>query len=131
MPAETLQAVAGLTTTRLALARDAQSRGDLHEADTQVKQILNVERDLKVTPEANECWRSRSTTTNCWSLCKGHVPDAETLEQVPHMAADKVAAGTLVQDGKVFYEMGKFDRSRNQAGRRPPVGPKHHRRLII
>src|SRR5580704_2654523 len=30
---ETMQAVTGLTTTRLALARDAQSRGDLREAD--------------------------------------------------------------------------------------------------
>jgi len=47
--AEAAQAVAGLTRTRLALARDAQSRGDLHEADLQVQQVLRTEKDLKVS----------------------------------------------------------------------------------
>src|SRR5690348_3807540 len=34
VPDEAAQAVAGLTTTRLQLARDAESRGDYNEADT-------------------------------------------------------------------------------------------------
>ena len=38
--AETRQAKEGLATTRLVLARDAQSRGDYRGADTQVKQVL-------------------------------------------------------------------------------------------
>src|ERR1039458_8609657 len=40
---ETQQAVAGLATTRLALARDAQSCGDLLEAGSQVQQVLKAD----------------------------------------------------------------------------------------
>ena len=41
--AETAQTKAGLATTRLALARTAQSRGDYREADAQVKQVLRAD----------------------------------------------------------------------------------------
>src|SRR5215471_16374953 len=39
---EAQQTVAGLTETRMQLARDAKSRGDLLEADNQVKDVLHV-----------------------------------------------------------------------------------------
>ena len=46
--------MAGLTATRLALARAAENQGDLREADTQLKQILNAEKKLKVAPDFAE-----------------------------------------------------------------------------
>ncbi len=111
IPDETLQAVAGLTATRLTLARDAQGRGDLHEADTQVKQILNAERDLKVSPDANEVLAFKKHNDELLVIYKGRMPDADTLDRVPQMASQKVAAGTLVQDGKVFYEAGEYSQA--------------------
>ena len=101
--------MAGLTATRLQLARQAQSRGDYHEADTQVKQVLNVERDLKVTPNEAEVVAFKKHNDELIAMNQGRSPDAATLDQVPQLVSDKVAASTLVQDGKVFYEMGKYD----------------------
>ena len=41
--AESAQAVNGLATARLTLARDAQAHGDLRDANTQVQQVLKVD----------------------------------------------------------------------------------------
>ena len=39
----------------------------------------------------------------------GKIPDEETQQKVPLILKDKTEAGTLVRDGKLLYEMGKFD----------------------
>ncbi len=109
IPEETTRAVAGLTATRLALARVAQNRGDLREADTQLKQILNEEKKLKVAPDLNEVQAFKKHNDELLVAYRGRIPDAETVDKIPQVVSDKVAASTLVQDGKVFYEMGKFD----------------------
>ena len=109
IPEETTEAVAGLTSTRLALARDAQARGDLRDADTQIKQILNEETKLKVAPNLNEVMAFKKHNDEMLVIYKGRLADAETTDKIPQMAADRVTASTLVQDGKVFYEMGKFN----------------------
>jgi tetratricopeptide (TPR) repeat protein len=109
IPDETLQAVTGLTATRLELARNAQSRGDYLEADTEVKQILAMETQLKVAPNANEVIAFKQHNDELIVINKGRTPDAETMARVPQMVADRVAASTLVQDGKVLYEMQKYD----------------------
>ncbi len=33
----------------------------------------------------------------------------QTLQQVPYIVKDKTEANTLVRDGKLLYEMGKFE----------------------
>ena len=37
------------------------------------------------------------------------MPDDATVQQIPYIANEKTEAGTLVRDGKLLYEMGKFD----------------------
>lgn len=101
--AETAQAVDGLVATRMALARDAQSRGDLREADVQVKQVL------KADPKNTLALAFEHQNTQMMAAMKGRMPSAATLESVPQMIAQKTDAGTLMQDGKIFYEMGKLD----------------------
>ena len=120
---ESLQAVAGLTTTRLALARQAQGRGDFHEAETQIKQILTEERVLRVAPNEAEVLTFKKHNDEMLALAKGRVPDAETLDRVPQLVADKVSAGTLVQDGKVFYEMGKLDEAERKLSQARKMDP--------
>ena len=106
--AETLQAVAGLTATRLALARDAQSRGDLREAETQIQQVLKTEKELKMTPGLNEVLAFKKQNDQMLVAMKGQMPSTAVLDQVPRVADQKVEASTLVQDGKLLYEMGKL-----------------------
>jgi type II secretory pathway component GspD/PulD (secretin) len=101
--AETAQAVAGVVSTRLALARQAQSRGDLIEADTQINQVL------KADPKNNAAIAFKKQNDQMLVAMKPHMPDAETIEKIPQAVAQKTAASILMQDGKLFYEMGKLD----------------------
>ena len=93
--AEKAQAIAGMTATRLTLARQAQSRGMLHDADTEVKQIL------KVDPQNAAAIAFKKQNDQLMVVTKGKYPDSQTMEQIPIVAADKTQAATLVQDGKV------------------------------
>ena len=105
---ESAQAVAGLTRTRLALARDAQSRGDLREADVQVRQVLKTEKELKVGSRSGEAQAFKEQNDQMLAAMSGRMPSAETQDQVPKIAQQKVESGTLAQDGKLLYEMGKL-----------------------
>ena len=100
---ETQQAVAGLTSTRLALARDAQSRNDLHEADAQVLQVL------KADPKNGAAIAFKQRNDQMIVAMKGRTPDAATMDMIPQVVAQKTQSGTLLQDGKLLYEMGKYD----------------------
>ena len=101
--AETAQAVNGLTATSLALARDAQSRGDLREADARVKQALRA--DSK-NPTALAFKKQNDALL---AAAQGKMADIETLDRLPQIHQDKVDAGTLVQDGRLLYEAGKLE----------------------
>jgi len=100
---ETGQAIAGLTATSMALARDAQSRTDYNEADTRVKLVL------KADPKNQAAIAFKAQNDMLIAKSTGHRPDAQTLDVVPVVASQKIQAGTLVQDGKLLYEMGKLD----------------------
>jgi tetratricopeptide (TPR) repeat protein len=101
--AEAAQAVNGLTTTRLALARADQSRGDYLDAGKEVQQVLNV--DSK-NPAAVAFKKQNDQLI---ADQKGKIPSLSTQEEAQQLAAKKKDAGTLVQDGKLLYEMGKLD----------------------
>jgi tetratricopeptide (TPR) repeat protein len=110
-PEETVQSVAGLTAVRLDLARDAQGHGDLHEANIQVTQILNAENKLKVNPNGEVVLAFKKHNDELLVMYKGRMPDTETLDKVPQLASQKVAASTLIQDAKVYYEAGEFNQA--------------------
>ena len=57
---------------------------------------------------ANENRSDASVALNDSGI-RGRMPDNATLEGIPQAGNDKSAASTLVQDGKLLYEMGKFD----------------------
>jgi tetratricopeptide (TPR) repeat protein len=101
--AENAQAINGLAATRLALARDAQSHGDLREAATQVQQVL------KVAPQHAEALAFKKQNDQMLAANKGRIPSAAVMEQMPQIASQKLDAKTMVQDGKLLYEMGKLE----------------------
>jgi hypothetical protein len=101
--AETAQTISGLTSTRLQLARQAQANGDLIEAQTQVNRVL------KIAPQNQAALAFKKQNDQMMAAMHGKVPDQATLEQVPAINNDKTQAATLVQDGKLLYEMGKLE----------------------
>ncbi|MCE0497808.1 MAG: hypothetical protein LV481_07680, partial [Methylacidiphilales bacterium] len=100
---EALQTKAGLAEVRLELARAAQHRGDLREAGVEVDDVLRVDKE---NPVALEFKRSNNLLL---AEMAGKLPSEEAHARIPDIAKEKVTAATLVQDGKLFYEMRKLD----------------------
>jgi tetratricopeptide (TPR) repeat protein len=103
IPEEKAQTISGLVSTRLTLARQEQGRGNLREADTQVSRVL------KVDPQNAAALAFKKNNDRLLASMRGKMPDEATVQQIPYIANDKTEAGTLLQDGKLLYEMGKFD----------------------
>jgi hypothetical protein len=101
--AETAQTVSGLVSTRLQLARQAQANGDLLGAQTEVNRVL------KVAPQDASALAFKKQNDQLIAASRGRVPDQATLEKMPAVVNQKVDAATLVQDGKMLYEMGKLE----------------------
>ena len=71
---EKAQTISGLASTRLALARQAQSQDDLHEADTQVNRVLKVDpqnpdalglQEEKRRPAGVPAWQNTRRSRRC------------------------------------------------------------------
>jgi tetratricopeptide (TPR) repeat protein len=101
--AETAQTIAGLTSTRMQLARNAQQQGDLREAGMQVARVL------KVDPQNAAAIAFKKQNDQMIAALRGKVPDDTTLQQVPAIENEKTDADTLVRDGQMLYEMGKLE----------------------
>jgi tetratricopeptide (TPR) repeat protein len=101
--AEKAQTIAGLTSTRMQLARNAQQQGDLRGADIQVTRVL------KVNPQNAAAIAFKKQNDRMIAAMRGQVPDDTTLQQIPAIENDKMDADTLVRDGQVLYEMGKLE----------------------
>jgi len=106
--AETAQTISGLVAVRMELARNAQRNGDYQEADTEITRVLKVD---PTNPDAQAFKRDNDAII---ASLKGKIPDAATQAKVPAVIADKTQAGTYVQNGKLLYEMGKFEESEVQ-----------------
>jgi len=100
---ETAKTISGLVAVRLAIARQAQHDGNYPEADTQVM------RALRVAPHNADALAFKKENDQLMASLKGRIPDVATLEVIPQVVSNKTAAATLVMDGKLLYEMGKFD----------------------
>jgi general secretion pathway protein D len=100
--AEAAATRAGLATTRLELARDAQRHSDYREAGTQITDVLRVE---PTNPEAIELKRLNDKLL---LEQRGHIPDLDTQARVPGIVNEKVNVSTKVQNARVLFEMGKM-----------------------
>ena len=115
---ETQETVDGLTSVRLKLAELAQRHGDLAEADAQVKRILVV--NPGDTYSQNFKWANDKLL----EAQKGNIPSKEMIALIPEFRNDGIKTSTLVQDGKLLYEMRKFDEAEaklKQATRQDPA----------
>jgi type II secretory pathway component GspD/PulD (secretin)/tetratricopeptide (TPR) repeat protein len=101
--AETAQTIDGLASTRLQLARIARDRGDLREANTEVTRVL------KVDPKNPAALEFKKQLDKLMAQMRGKMPDEATQAEIPAIMNQKVDANTLVRDGKLLYEAGKYE----------------------
>src|SRR5262249_3857953 len=90
----------GMASVRMDLAQAAQRRGDLREADRNVKDILRVD------PANPAAIQFQAENDKLMREQRPHMPSVEVETQRPIIAEEKAKATTMVQDGKLFYEMG-------------------------
>jgi general secretion pathway protein D len=101
--AERTQTVNGLTAVRMQLARNAQRRGDLKDAQTQVEDVLRVD------PRNPDAAAFSMENKQLLEAQRGRIPSLDAQERVPAIAEQKTKAATLVQNAKLFYDMRKLD----------------------
>ena len=97
------ETVQGFSHVYLELAKRSFSRGQYNEARSQVSRVLRIDpknRDaLNLAARVDKALRDQA----------GRVPSKETLALMPEVQEEKTTAATLVQDGKLLYEMGKLE----------------------
>ncbi len=99
--AETAQTIAGVTSVRMELARNAQRMGDLRDADVQVQRVLAVNPgsvDAQEFKKANDKLMAQES-----------LPSKEVVNQMPEVNKIKGDAMTHVRNGQLYYQMGRLD----------------------
>jgi type II secretory pathway component GspD/PulD (secretin)/tetratricopeptide (TPR) repeat protein len=100
--AEAQQTVSGLTSVRMELARAAQNRNDLREADIQVKDVL------RVNPNDEAVIAFDRNNQKLLAQQQGRIASVEVQDQMAAIQNEKMIAGTHVQNGRLYFETGKF-----------------------
>ena len=103
--AESAASVEGLTRVRLALGEKHATSGNLTEARKQVQRVL-------VLSPGNLQARGQLQSIDAQlEKLRGRMPSEETIGDVKDVFEEKIQAATLVQDGKLLYEMARYDQA--------------------
>ena len=103
--AESAATLEGLTRVRLALGDEYATSGNLTEARKQVQRVLVL------SPGNLKARGQLQSIDERLEKLRGRMPAEETIEQVKDVIEEKIQAATLVQDGKLFYEMARYDQA--------------------
>ena len=103
--AERAGALEGLTRVRLALGERYATSGNLTEARKQVQRVLVL------TPGNLTARAQLQAIDGQLDKLRGRMPTEEAIDEVKDVRELKIQAATLVQDGKLFYEMARYDQS--------------------
>lgn len=101
--AERQETVTGFSQVYLETARKSYARAQYSDAKIQTSRVL------KVDPKNTEAQKLLAEVEKALKEQEGRLPSKDTLAMIPEVAKDKTTAGTMVQDGKLLYELGKLD----------------------
>lgn len=99
--AELAEIRAGMGTSRLQVAQQAQRGGDLIEAEKQVDRVLIVDPENKAAKEF------RRNLDRVKAQLAGKMPSPEALALIPEISAQQTKLGTKLQDAKILIEAGR------------------------
>ncbi|SVB09216.1 uncharacterized protein METZ01_LOCUS162070, partial [marine metagenome] len=115
--AESAATIEGLTRVRLALGEKHTISGKLTEARKQVQRVLVLSPGNLTARE-----QLQAIDTQIEKL-RGRMPSEETFEQVKDVVEEKIQAASLVQDGKLFYEMARYDEAEAKLRQATKIDP--------
>jgi type II secretory pathway component GspD/PulD (secretin) len=97
-----------LATSRLQLAHQARQRGDLLEADRQLRALLVED------PKNEAAVALYQTNEKELKAQEGRRPTDEAIGLLPEIRQTNILASTLVQDAKIFFEAGQLDKAQEK-----------------
>lgn len=100
---EKKELIEGFDAVRMQLARDAQARGDLREADAQVTRVLRVD------PKNEEARKFKAENDKRIAERRGKEPSKTVVDRTPEIHEENVQTSILVQDARALMEMGRLD----------------------
>ena len=102
---ERAAAIEGLTRVRMGLADQYAKTGKLSEARKELNRILVL------SPNNLTAREKLQEIDSGLAKLRGRMPTEQAIEDVKSVVDEKIQASTLVQDGKLFYEMARYDKS--------------------
>ncbi len=109
--------IAGFSQTYLSLARKSFASADYEEANRQVSRVLRVD------PRNAEAQALKVRVDAALKEIEGRTPSKEVTALLPEAAKIRTDAATLVQDGRLLYEMGKLDEAEERLRRAAQMDP--------
>jgi len=88
---------------RLELMHRAQGRGDLSDAEAQVKAAL------RVNPNDEDARKAKREVDQRIAEKRGKTPSNNVTDRTPEFQAERIQTETLVQDARFLIEMGRLD----------------------
>lgn len=116
---ETQATIQGLTEVRMELARRANGRGDLAEADAQVSRVV------RVNPTYVPALEFKKENDREIQERLGREPSKEVLQRVPEIRQEMVQTSVLVNDARLLIEMGKLDEAEAKLKQATKQNPEH------
>ena len=107
----------GLTRVRMALAEQYATSGQLSEARKEVNRILVI------APNNITAREKLAEIDAGLAKLRGRMPTEETIDAVKGVVDEKLQAATLVQDGKLFYEMARYDQAESKLRQALKIDP--------
>ncbi|NBQ25368.1 MAG: hypothetical protein EBU26_14120, partial [Verrucomicrobia bacterium] len=95
--------IAGMSEVRLAMAKVFQKSQQFYEADQEVTRIL------KLDAENADALAFKAQNDRLIARYTGRQPSRDAIANIPEVREAKVAASTMVQDGKLFLELNKLE----------------------
>src|ERR1051325_1379452 len=114
---EMQEIVSGLSGLRIQLAQMAAKRGEYSVAIDQLKSVLALD------PRNATAIALKQSYEKAAADLRGRIPSPETQAKVPLVIEERIKSSTLVRDGKLLYELGKFDEAQvklKQAAKEEP-----------
>ncbi|MCP5527592.1 MAG: hypothetical protein H7A47_12445 [Verrucomicrobiales bacterium] len=126
---EKAQTVTGFAEVYLTMARRSYDRAQYTDANIQASRVLAVD------PRNGDAQELKVKIEKAQKALEGRIPSKEVQAMVPEAAKEKIAVNTLVQDGRLLYEMGKYDEAEaklKEAFNRDPhnEAANYYRRLV-
>ncbi len=117
---EAQETIQGFTEVYLALAQEAYERAQYNDARIRVNRIL------RVNPTCQEAQKLKLKIEKRLTELQGRIPSQEALAEVPRREKEKLQAKQLVQDGKLLYELERYDEAEAKLKKALELDPQNY-----